>query len=102
MADATQDRLDIRSHFDSVRKHGHDTLTVLRGLMTGSPWKLPSGSPTARSTTPRRVRQRYVPGQAAATVTRKDALPSVACRAVTVTWPTFPGMDRTNAPPMPP
>lgn len=49
-----------------------------------------------------RVRQRNVPGQAAATVTRTDAVPSVACCAVTVTWPAFPGMDRMNAPPMPP
>jgi hypothetical protein len=44
--DAIQDRLDIRSHIDTVRKHGHNTLTVLHGLMTGSPWRLPSGRRT--------------------------------------------------------
>jgi hypothetical protein len=39
--DATQDRLDIRSYIDTARKHGHDALTVLRTLMTGSPWTPP-------------------------------------------------------------
>jgi transposase len=39
--DATQDRLDIRSYIDTARKHGHDALTVLRGLMTGQPWRPP-------------------------------------------------------------
>ena len=57
---------------------------------------------TDRNSAPREARQRYLPGQAAATVTRTDALPSVACRAVTVTWPVLPGTDRTNAPPTPP
>lgn len=37
--DATQDRLDIRTYIDTARKHGHDALTVLRGLMTGNPWR---------------------------------------------------------------
>ena len=37
--DATQDRLDIRSYIDTARKHGQDTLIVLRGLFTGTPWR---------------------------------------------------------------
>ena len=40
--DATQDRLDIRSYIDTARKHGQDTLTVLRGLFTGTPWRPPA------------------------------------------------------------
>ncbi len=40
--DATQDWLDIRSYIDTARKHGHDALTVLRSLMTGSPWRPPT------------------------------------------------------------
>ena len=40
--DATQDRLDIRSYIDTARKHGQDTLTVLRGLFTGTPWLPPA------------------------------------------------------------
>jgi transposase len=45
--DATQDRLDIRSYIDTARKHGHDTLTILRSLFTGAPWRppAPAGSP---------------------------------------------------------
>jgi hypothetical protein len=39
--DATQDRLDIRSYIDTARKHGHDAITVLRSLFTGSPWRPP-------------------------------------------------------------
>ena len=38
----TQDRLDIRSYIDTARKHGHDTLTVLRSLFTGTPWRPPA------------------------------------------------------------
>jgi hypothetical protein len=44
--DATQDRLDIRSYIDTARKHGNDALTVLRGLMTGNPWRpAPAANP---------------------------------------------------------
>jgi len=39
--DATQDRLDIRSYIDTARKHGHDPMTVLRSLFTGTPWHPP-------------------------------------------------------------
>jgi hypothetical protein len=39
--DTTQDRLDIRSYIDTARKHGHDAMTVLRSLFTGTPWHPP-------------------------------------------------------------
>ena len=39
--DVTQDRLDIRSYIDTARKHGQDIMTVLRSIMTGSPWRPP-------------------------------------------------------------
>jgi transposase len=42
--DATQDRLDIRSYIDTARKHGQETLTVLRGLFTGNPWHPPAAA----------------------------------------------------------
>ena len=50
----------------------------------------------------RKVPQRYLPERAAVTVICTEALPSVACRAVTVIWPVLPGTDRMNAPPTPP
>ena len=37
--DITQDRLDIRSYIDTARKCGINTLTALRGALSGSPWK---------------------------------------------------------------
>jgi len=40
-ADATQHRLDIRSYIDTARKHGQDVMTVLRSIMTGTPWTPP-------------------------------------------------------------
>ena len=40
--DATQDRPGIRSYIDTARKHGQDTLTILRGIFTGNPWRPPA------------------------------------------------------------
>ena len=37
--EVTQDRLDIRSHIDTARKHGHNVMDVLRTAMTGTPWR---------------------------------------------------------------
>jgi hypothetical protein len=37
----TQDRLDIRSYIDTARKHGQDVFTVMRTIMTGTPWSPP-------------------------------------------------------------
>ncbi len=39
--DITQDRLDIRSYIDTASKHGQGVLTVLRTVMTGTPWSPP-------------------------------------------------------------
>jgi transposase len=44
--DATQDRLDIRSYLDTVRKHGGNGLTALHAALTGNPWHPPIPAPT--------------------------------------------------------
>jgi transposase len=44
--DVTQDRLDIRSYIDTARKHGKNVMDVLRGAMTGTPWRPPAPAPT--------------------------------------------------------
>lgn len=44
--DITQDRLDIRSYIDTIRKHGADVLTGIRAALTGNPWRPPIPSPT--------------------------------------------------------
>lgn len=38
----TQARLDIRSYIDTVRKHGHNAMAILRAAMTGTPWRPPA------------------------------------------------------------
>jgi transposase len=40
--DVTQDRLDIRSHIDTARKHGKNAMDVLCDLMLGTPWRPPA------------------------------------------------------------
>ncbi len=42
--DVTQDRLDIRGHTDTARKHGLGAYEVLHQLMLGDPW-LPPAQP---------------------------------------------------------
>jgi hypothetical protein len=42
----TQDRLDIRSYIDTMRKHGADVLTGIRDALTGHPWQPPIPAPT--------------------------------------------------------
>ncbi|MEP7026035.1 MAG: transposase [Actinomycetota bacterium] len=42
----TRDRLDIRSYIDTARKHGCNVMHVLRGVMTGTPWRPPVPAPT--------------------------------------------------------
>ena len=42
----TQDRLDIRSYIDTMRKHGVDVLTGIRDALTGNPWRPPLSAPT--------------------------------------------------------
>jgi transposase len=37
----TQHRLDIRGYLDTARKHGQNVMTVLRSVMTGTPWSPP-------------------------------------------------------------
>jgi transposase len=42
----TQDRLDIRSYLDTVRKHGSNAMDALRAALTGNPWHPPIPTPT--------------------------------------------------------
>jgi len=44
--DVTQHRLDIRSYIDTVRKHGLNIITALRGAVSGDPWHPPALAPT--------------------------------------------------------
>jgi hypothetical protein len=39
--DVTQQRLDIRTYTGTARKHGHNVMDVLRGVMTGTPSRPP-------------------------------------------------------------
>jgi hypothetical protein len=43
--DITQDRLDIRSYIDTIRKHGVDVLAGIRAALTGNPWRPPQPAP---------------------------------------------------------
>jgi hypothetical protein len=45
-AEITQDRLDIRSYIDTIRKHGVDVLAGIRNALTGDPWRPPTPAPT--------------------------------------------------------
>jgi transposase len=42
----TQDRLDIRSYIDTVRKHGGNVMAALHAALTGDPWHPPLPVPT--------------------------------------------------------
>jgi transposase len=42
----TQDRLDIRSYIDTIRKHGLNVLAGIRAAVTGNPWRPPIPAPT--------------------------------------------------------
>jgi transposase len=42
----TQDRLDIRSYIDTIRKHKADVITGIRNALTGDPWQPPIPAPT--------------------------------------------------------
>ncbi len=44
--DITQDRLDIRSYIDTIRKHKADVITGIRTALTGDPWQPPIPAPT--------------------------------------------------------
>ena len=46
LAALTQDRLDIRSYIDTIRKHGVDVLAGIRNALTGDPWRPPTPAPT--------------------------------------------------------
>jgi transposase len=43
--DTTQDRLDIRSYIDTMRKHGADILAGIHAALTGNPWRPPDPAP---------------------------------------------------------
>ncbi len=42
----TQDRLDIRSYIDTIRKHRANVLTGIRNALIGDPWQPPIPAPT--------------------------------------------------------
>jgi transposase len=44
--DVTQDRLDIRSYIDTVRKHGASVMAGIRAALAGNPWYPPALAPT--------------------------------------------------------
>lgn len=44
--DITQDRLDIRSYIDTIRKHGAGVMTGIRAALAGNPWHPPALAPT--------------------------------------------------------
>jgi transposase len=44
--DVTQDRLDIRSYIDTMRKHGANVMNGIRAALTGDPWRPPTPTPT--------------------------------------------------------
>jgi transposase len=44
--DITQDRLDIRSYIDTIRKHKADVITGIRAALAGDPWRPPNSAPT--------------------------------------------------------
>jgi hypothetical protein len=44
--DITQDRLDIRSYIDTIRKHGLNILAGIRAALTDNPWQPPIPTPT--------------------------------------------------------
>jgi len=41
----TQDRYTIRGYLSTAAKHGHNTMTALRGAITGRPWMPPDPAP---------------------------------------------------------
>lgn len=44
--DITQDRLDIRSYLDTIRKHGGNIINGIHDALTGNPWHPPTPTPT--------------------------------------------------------
>ena len=70
--DITQDRLDIRSYIDTMRKHRVDVLTGIRSAITGNPWRPPiptppqpdrRAQPTHPADLPSTAASQYVRGQ---------------------------------------